>query len=64
MEANWLNERHIGLTHFPFTGAFEVTVPTKIVSKCDIKEKGIIVAYKDVPSVFRTFKIGPMGSTS
>jgi len=62
--AYWLNEGYIGLTPFPFTRAFEVTVPTKIVSKCDIKEKGIIEAYKVVPSVLRTFKIGPMGSTS
>ncbi|MCM3443810.1 DUF3891 family protein [Metabacillus halosaccharovorans] len=62
--AYWLNEGYIGLTPFPFTRAFEVTMPTKIVGKCDIKEKGIIEAYKDVPAVFRTFKIGPMGSTS
>ncbi|MFD1675247.1 DUF3891 family protein [Alicyclobacillus fodiniaquatilis] len=58
--AHWLDEKYVGLTQFPFAQKFEVSVPTKIVSKHAIEEQGIARAYRDTVSTIRTVEVGPM----
>lgn len=60
INAYWLDKNHVGLTVFPFTARFKVSVPTKIVSKRVIEQQGIAVAYKSTPVTIRTVKVGPM----
>jgi hypothetical protein len=58
--AHWLNEKSVGLSVFPFTQKFEISVPTKIVSKHAIQRYGVAKAYRTTPSTIRTVEIGPM----
>lgn len=58
--AQWLHERSIGLTAFPFAQKFEVSVPTKIVDKRAIQKHGIAEAYRVTSSTVRTVEMVPM----
>lgn len=58
--AHWLNEKSVGLTVFPFKQKFEISVPTKSVSKHIIQEQGLAKAYRTTPLTIRTVEIGPM----
>jgi hypothetical protein len=60
INAYWLDEGRIGLTRFPFASTFTVSVPAKIVSKRDIEQLGIAVAYRQTPVTLRTVELRTM----
>jgi hypothetical protein len=60
INALWLDPYLIGLTAFPFAAPFEVSVPTRVVSKREISHHGTAEAYRQTPITMRTVELRPI----
>lgn len=47
LDIRWLNNETISLVHFPFKNSFQIQIDQKIVSKNNIREKGLQAAFNE-----------------